>query len=271
MVSLSLYNILTYIGTGSRPLIEGEAVLNAGHVIMCGVNIENHAEIIALCQQTSQLKGTPHSIKMILNSLVPQEWNCVCSCKAGAGGRCKQLVACLLFMNRNSLEELSCTDLEQAWGKRKDGLNNLEVEPLQNFCHVKQVKLPVAQDIDPSISSNTIELLLIAIKDPIYKFSANLGIFWWNSGMGPIPDQVRIQPGDLKQQVPSDYTSPVVISIVKRDKRISANLDLNLKKFKCSENFSISLYIQIKLKLYVANLLNANIIKSEYKQKHRAN
>ncbi|KAK4882560.1 hypothetical protein RN001_005879 [Aquatica leii] len=86
-------------------------------------------------------------------------------CKAGAGGRCKHIVACLLFINRNSLEELSCTELQQAWGKRKQQLHNLEVEALQNFCHIKQIKLGVERDIDPSISSNTIEQLILGLTE----------------------------------------------------------------------------------------------------------
>lgn len=65
---ISLHDILMYVGEGSRPLIEGEAVLNAGHIIMCGKNIENESEIVALCQQTSNLKGPPHSLRILIKS-----------------------------------------------------------------------------------------------------------------------------------------------------------------------------------------------------------
>lgn len=67
MPIITLSDILIYLGVGLRPLIEGDAVVNAEHIIMCGIyKMDPPIEVRALCQQTSNLKGPPHSIKIIL-------------------------------------------------------------------------------------------------------------------------------------------------------------------------------------------------------------
>lgn len=68
MSLISLHDILIYLGERSRPLIESEAVLNTGDIIMCGINIENNSEIFVLCQQTSYLKGPSHSLRILIKS-----------------------------------------------------------------------------------------------------------------------------------------------------------------------------------------------------------
>ncbi|KAK4885912.1 hypothetical protein RN001_002183 [Aquatica leii] len=67
----------------------------------------------------SNLKEPPHTIKIKLDSDTPKEWTCICTCKAGAGGKCKHILACFIFACRNDLEPLSCTDMEQKWGQTK--------------------------------------------------------------------------------------------------------------------------------------------------------
>lgn len=85
----------------------------------------------------------------------PQDWICTCTCKAGAGGKCKHVLACLLFINRyvdserknflckrilyyrNELEQLSCTDLQQTWGKRKH-IGYSDPVYFTEFCHIQK-------------------------------------------------------------------------------------------------------------------------------------
>ncbi|KAK4887464.1 hypothetical protein RN001_003735 [Aquatica leii] len=130
MPIISLCDIIEYINDGKRCLKEGEALLNAGHVIGCGVNNQIKTEIVGLCLQTSNLKGAPHSVKIHLQSATPKGWICTCSCKAGAGGKCKHIIACLLYLYRNYLDELSCTDLEQAWGQQKKKFRIENMQPV---------------------------------------------------------------------------------------------------------------------------------------------
>lgn len=44
-------------------------------------------------------------------------------------------------MEEEDLEDLSCTDLEQQWGKlKKSTLQEFEAKPLMDLCHVKVQK-----------------------------------------------------------------------------------------------------------------------------------
>ncbi|KAF2890118.1 hypothetical protein ILUMI_16055 [Ignelater luminosus] len=165
MPIITLCDILAYVGVGQRPLIKDEAVLNAGHVIMCGIynNNSKEVEVRALCQQTSSLKGPPHSIKIILTfhgtATTPKMWSCSYSCKAGAGGKCKHIVASLLFINRNELEQISCSDVEQVCGKRKHLQTYGDTKALQEFCHVKKTRL-INNQIDKNVIGNAVQELL---------------------------------------------------------------------------------------------------------------
>lgn len=103
-MKLSIITIIDYVGgEKKRPVIEGEALLDAGHIIMCGVKDEGKgfAKIEALCLQTSDLNGRPHKIDVLLK----EEKETVhisgsCSCKAGASSKCKHFVGTLLHVNR---------------------------------------------------------------------------------------------------------------------------------------------------------------------------
>lgn len=82
----------------------GEAVLNAGHLILCGITEKNKKlfNLFALCLQTSALQSSPHEISASLN-ILNNNINiskATCSCKAGLGGRCKHITATLLFCTR---------------------------------------------------------------------------------------------------------------------------------------------------------------------------
>lgn len=103
---LSMKHICDFVDitNNSRSFVEGERVLEAGHVFVCGRKEENSTDtkVFALCLATSALKGEPHRINL---RLMNQEdyfriSECVCTCKAGLSGRCKHAVAVLLQCNR---------------------------------------------------------------------------------------------------------------------------------------------------------------------------
>jgi len=86
----------------SRNFVEGEKCLNSKHILKCGKMISSDTavmNIIGFCMQTSNLKSTPHTIKMIIHengSIMNSE----CSCKAGLSGKCKHTLAVLLYCTR---------------------------------------------------------------------------------------------------------------------------------------------------------------------------
>ncbi|KAJ8976851.1 hypothetical protein NQ317_012975 [Molorchus minor] len=132
-VEISISDILEYLGEKVRPLKEGEAVFKAGHIILCGLDATEPHNIKSLCLQTSRLSQPPHEIKINLSS----PWVCECTCKAGLSGFCKHIVASLIYINRTEdLEYVSCTDIQQKWGKEKKGVEELySVIPFTSFCH----------------------------------------------------------------------------------------------------------------------------------------
>lgn len=86
----------------SRCIYEGQAVLNAGHIILYGITekTESQVNVFALCLKSSGLKDIPHELKAIF--LMNNDKNIsikslICSCKAGNSSRCKH-VAALLFL-----------------------------------------------------------------------------------------------------------------------------------------------------------------------------
>jgi len=86
----------------SRNFVEGEKCLNSKHILKCGKMISSDTavmNIIGFCMQTSNLKSTPHTIKMIIHengSIMNSE----CSCKARLSGKCKHTLAVLLYCTR---------------------------------------------------------------------------------------------------------------------------------------------------------------------------
>jgi hypothetical protein len=118
-----------------RPIIEGDRLLQSDFLILCGY-LNN--KIFGLCLRSSTINESPHKIEVSLSAGY-KNWICTCSCKAGAGGKCKHIVAVLLHLNKvDHLEQLSCTDVEQVWGKRKAKVKEtVEAVPLDEFCHCK--------------------------------------------------------------------------------------------------------------------------------------
>ncbi|CAN8002354.1 unnamed protein product, partial [Ixodes hexagonus] len=151
--SLSLGDIMRHIGnleTRIRCLVEGEEVLNAGHIICCGVKASSAASVTVqgLCIQTSHVKEKPHELEFVYghDRSVKVCGLGHCSCKAGNSQRCKQMIAMLLFVNRQgdfisltyifNLEPLTCTDMKQAWG-RLQASPLYQARELQDLCHVQ--------------------------------------------------------------------------------------------------------------------------------------
>lgn len=103
-IGIDFVDVLNVVGDFKRPLIEGQAILDAKHIIMCGVVSANkdYVRMEALCLQTSNLKGIPHQIKIEVQSSIASEKiiNCICSCKAGNSGKCKHIVGTLLYIFR---------------------------------------------------------------------------------------------------------------------------------------------------------------------------
>ena len=87
-------------GVSSRNFVEGETLLNAGHVLNCG-KIDRSAEhnLLAFCVQTSGVKERPHSIKGEIGA-GRKILSMTCSCKAGLSEMWKHIVGVLLYVTR---------------------------------------------------------------------------------------------------------------------------------------------------------------------------
>ncbi|KAH6945488.1 hypothetical protein HPB50_008727 [Hyalomma asiaticum] len=122
---LTLGCIMAHIGSSEtrvRCLIEREEVLNAGHIICGGVKecTASSYTIQGLCLQTSQVRQNPHELWFEFTSDETIKGHC--SCKAGNSVICKHMIAMLLFTHRigiHNMDQLTSTDVKQAWGKLK--------------------------------------------------------------------------------------------------------------------------------------------------------
>lgn len=96
-MAVTISDIFVYLEDRRRPLKEGEAVFKAGHVVLCGY-VET--KIMGFCLKSSKIHSDPHKITLDVNQEHVKDWNCFCTCKAGAGGYCKHTIAVLLYANR---------------------------------------------------------------------------------------------------------------------------------------------------------------------------
>ncbi|KAJ8976154.1 hypothetical protein NQ317_018093 [Molorchus minor] len=145
---LLLEDYFSYLNASfsSRNVKEGEEVLNANHIILCGKtkSTDNEIYIQALCLQTSALNSQPHSITGILinNGEKITIRRMVCTCKAGAGERCKHISAVLLYCTRYDvmeLEPVSATDLKCVWSQKKQSaLEQYKAVPLMETDCLKE-------------------------------------------------------------------------------------------------------------------------------------
>lgn len=103
---LNLGTVFSYLkcNADSRCIVEGEALLNAKHVILTGITMETDTtkDILALCLQTSALKNLPHEIKgkLLITDNKVDILKFTCTCKAGLSQTCKHISAVLLKCTR---------------------------------------------------------------------------------------------------------------------------------------------------------------------------
>lgn len=105
-IRLSLLDVMEYLGgtKNSRCIYEGEAILNSGHIVLCGKSgsDENHISVYALVLQTSAISSDPHTIQgqliTICDKVKVGKWSC--SCKAGNSGHCKHISGVLIKCTR---------------------------------------------------------------------------------------------------------------------------------------------------------------------------
>lgn len=167
-VYLSISKIFEYLEATptSRCFIEGEHVLNAKHVILCGIkNREvSRIEIFALCLQSSSIHNKPHEIsgELIVEDSMVTSVCFKCTCKAGLAGKCKHVAATLLKCARyefqitimgsdsvvfiesisrsniGDLETISSTDISCAWTGYKRKSDYLPSPISQSECISKR-------------------------------------------------------------------------------------------------------------------------------------
>lgn len=81
---ISFGDILSIFSAESRSMIEGEAVLNANHVVLCGVTSKTakKATIVALCLKSSAVRDVPHEISLEISVADNKKTiNRGCTCK----------------------------------------------------------------------------------------------------------------------------------------------------------------------------------------------
>uniref|UniRef100_A0A6P7H3Y7 Uncharacterized protein LOC114344070 isoform X1 n=1 Tax=Diabrotica virgifera virgifera TaxID=50390 RepID=A0A6P7H3Y7_DIAVI len=129
MMKLKIAEYMAYLqcSAHSKCVVEGENVLDAGHLILAGKTVQhlNKIFIYGLCIQSSAINQNPHEIKgelMTIKGNVLKINAMHCSCKAGNSGRCKHISAFLVKCVREdieSLEEISQTDIKCVWSNEK--------------------------------------------------------------------------------------------------------------------------------------------------------
>ncbi|XP_064461744.1 uncharacterized protein LOC135375685 [Ornithodoros turicata] len=140
-VSLPLSIVVEHIGDGVRCLVEGDEVVNAGHVIECSVvaatcQSAGPLHIIAFVLRSSGLHKEPHKVDLMLENCA-KVLQINCTCPAGASHKCKHCIAVLLHINRTQkLTMLSSTDLPQSWGQ------NAKSTVKQRYAPTPAHKLP---------------------------------------------------------------------------------------------------------------------------------
>lgn len=86
---------------GPNLLTERQRVYDSNHILEVGVESFNSTKdkcvLKAFCLQTTHPLDSPHGI-CINTSPNFNEWNFLCSCKAGKGGKCKHIFATLLHI-----------------------------------------------------------------------------------------------------------------------------------------------------------------------------
>lgn len=108
MESLYLSDIFIFVAStpSSRNIREGQEVLNAGHIVLCGTSVKSNdkIELYFLCLQNSALTtDDSHEITgtLLMNSDDKITIsNMAYTCVAGSGHTCKHIVAVLLHSSQ---------------------------------------------------------------------------------------------------------------------------------------------------------------------------
>ncbi|CAI6377479.1 unnamed protein product [Macrosiphum euphorbiae] len=112
MDRISLADIYTFCSAtpNTRNMVEGENILNSGHIINCGYISKDLKEIntLGMCLQTSAIRDKPHNItgSLQLNENGLKVTKILCTCKAGNSQKCKHIVSTLLYLNRGPILEI---------------------------------------------------------------------------------------------------------------------------------------------------------------------
>lgn len=113
-MKLGIMEYMRYLGGSehSKCVVEGENVINAGHLLSAG-KLEETSDFISiygLCVQSSSVDSLPHEVtgKLSVGSTI-NILNMLCTCKAGNSGRCKHVSAllikcirCITFQNKKA-------------------------------------------------------------------------------------------------------------------------------------------------------------------------
>ncbi|KAK9719306.1 YqaJ-like viral recombinase domain [Popillia japonica] len=116
-IYFSIVDYFSYLegNLNSRRIYEGEEVLNAGHIILCGQLEFNDDNLIiyGLCLQSSAVQGDPHIIKGVLGVTERKAVvkNISCTCKGGNSSRCKHISALLLKLTSIGRRQFKNDDL----------------------------------------------------------------------------------------------------------------------------------------------------------------
>ncbi|XP_025997023.1 uncharacterized protein LOC113005531 [Solenopsis invicta] len=122
---LSVLDVMNTCKDYVRPLREGEDLYKNGLLICAGITKKNGSivECQGLATQVSHVHEHPHIINVKIDSNKTAGERIIegkCSCIAGESAKCKHYIALLLHLSRTNeddLDDLSCTDIEQQWGK----------------------------------------------------------------------------------------------------------------------------------------------------------
>ncbi|KAL7287613.1 hypothetical protein TKK_0018259 [Trichogramma kaykai] len=68
-LEINIENILAILGDSKRPIIEGEAVLLAEHILLCGFKFsdDKNINLLAYVVQSSKIHGEPHEVNIELS------------------------------------------------------------------------------------------------------------------------------------------------------------------------------------------------------------
>ncbi|KAH0534595.1 hypothetical protein KQX54_005665 [Cotesia glomerata] len=157
---LSLNQVLDLIKATpkSRNFVEGEKIINAGHLIYNRLENQNNDQydILSYCIQSSAFRDKPHEIKTVIqkNSQIVSS---KCSCTAGLSERCKHITAVLLYCTRHDISQMkisSCTDNKCLWNApQKACLEQYDANPLSHHkCYqTKENEKEFSDDVRKTI------------------------------------------------------------------------------------------------------------------------